>query len=308
MKLIKNKMSSIDKKEITKIIENQINLSLNLKLNDSQIHPLRIIQASKALIGLNLDSPNKKLIHFNKLYLESQTLDNYKSIQKNNGKLNDVVSLQDLEDALINNDREVAIEIFNQIKLVSSEVHILEFLIEIALKQTGKSFLNIWSLYKSVLFLKNKSIDKFAHLVIDMILNDKFRNIDNQLNKLDIEDLININFTNNSLDLYAHLYEAYKMELIRSENIRKLINLFISDNFRNLDYHSSMEKFKPKYPKLLSNGRAYILDIVNEKKYRLSPDMILFLDSIRTLFRFTHKKNHKIIVYHLESKLEAFNV
>ena len=308
MKLIKNKMSSIDKKEITKIIENQINLSLNLKLNDSLIHPIRIIQASKALIGLNLDSPNEKLIHFNKLYLESQTLDNYKSIQKNNGKLNDVVSLQDLEDALINNDREVVIEIFNQIKLVSSEVHILEFLIEITLKQTGKSFLNIWSIYKSVLFLKNKSIDKFVHLAIDMILNDKFRNIDNQLNELDIEDLININFTNNSLDLYAHLYEVYKMELIRSENIRKLINLFISDKFRNLDYHSSMEKFKPKYPKLLSNGRAYILDIINEKKYRLSPDMILFLDSIRTLFRFTHKKNHKIIVYHLESKLEAFNV
>ena len=41
---------------------------------------------------------------------------------------------------------------------------------------------------------------------------------------------------------------------------------------------------------------------------KLNVDIILFLDSIRTLFRFNDKKNHDIIIYHLENKMENFNV
>ena len=53
---------------------------------------------------------------------------------------------------------------------------------------------------------------------------------------------------------------------------------------------------------------GFLLDIIDKKECKLTPDLILFLDSVRTLFRFVNKKNHDIIVYQLESKLENFNV
>ena len=84
----------------------------------------------------------------------------------------------------------------------------LEFLIEISLKQTGKSFLNIWSIYKSVMFLKDKNIDKFINVSVDAILEDDFRVIKNNYDNVDIENLINLDFTIDSIDLYAHLYEC----------------------------------------------------------------------------------------------------
>ena len=65
------KKLQIDKLKAAKIIEKQIQFCLKIKLSESELHPLRLIQASKSLIGLNLDKPNQKLMNFNSVYLES---------------------------------------------------------------------------------------------------------------------------------------------------------------------------------------------------------------------------------------------
>ena len=302
-------MSNINNIEAAKIIENNINLSFTFKYTCSQMHPIHFIQAIKALIGLNLDNPNRKLLDFSKLYFDKQAIDKYIFKSQAIQKVNPVVSLQDLENALKSNNRQSAIDIFNHIKLVSSEIHILEYLIEISLKQSGKSFLIIWSLYKSVLFLKDKNIDKFKELAIDILLNDKFRDINQSNSITNINAFLKLDLSIDSLNLYAHLNEAYKTDLIRSENIQKLIESLLVHKFKDLknnDY--SEKKYEPKYPKLITKGRPYILDLINQMECKLNVDIILFLDSIRTLFRFNDKKNHKLIIYHLENKMESLYV
>ena len=302
-------MSNINNIEAAKIIENNINLSFTFKYTDSQMHPIHFIQAIKALIGLNLDNPNRKLLDFSKLYFDKQAIDKYIFKSQAIQKVNPVVSLQDLENALKSNNRQSAIDIFNHIKLVSSEIHILEYLIEISLKQSGKSFLIIWSLYKSVLFLKDKNIDKFKELAIDILLNDKFRNINQNNSITNINAFLKLDLSIDSLNLYAHLNEAYKTDLIRSENIQKLIESLLVHKFKDLKNNDYLEKkYEPKYPKLITKGRPYILDLINQMECKLNVDIILFLDSIRTLFRFNDKKNHKLIIYHLENKMESLYV
>ena len=302
-------MSNINNIEAAKIIENNINLSFTFKYIDSQMHPIHFIQAVKALIGLNLDNPNRKLLDFSKSYFDKQAIDKYISKSQTIQKVNPVVSLQDLENALKSNNRQSAIDIFNHIKLVSSEIHILEYLIEISLKQSGKSFLIIWSLYKSVLFLKDKNIDKFKELAIDILLNDKFRDINQNNSITNINVFLKLDLSIDSLNLYAHLNEAYKTDLIRSENIQKLIESLLDHKFKDLKNNDYLEKkYEPKYPKLITKGRPYILDLINQMECKLNVDIILFLDSIRTLFRFNDKKNHKLIIYHLENKMESLYV
>lgn len=302
-------MSNINNIEAAKIIENNINLSFTFKYTDSQMHPIHFIQAIKALIGLNLDNPNRKLLDFSKLYFDKQAIDKYIFKSQAIQKVNPVVSLQDLENALKSNNRQSAIDIFNHIKLVSSEIHILEYLIEISLKQSGKSFLIIWSLYKSVLFLKDKNIDKFKELAIDILLNDKFRDINQNNSITNINAFLKLDLSIDSLNLYAHLNEAYKTDLIRSENIQKLIESLLVHKFKDLKNNDYLEKkYEPKYSKLITKGRPYILDLINQMECKLNVDIILFLDSIRTLFRFNDKKNHKLIIYHLENKMESLYV
>ena len=270
-------MSNINNIEAAKIIENNINLSFTFKYTDSQIHPIHFIQAIKALIGLNLDNPNRKLLDFSKSYFDKQAIDKYFSKSQTIQKVNPVVSLQDLENALKSNNRQSAIDIFNHIKLVSSEIHILEYLIEISLKQSGKSFLIIWSIYKSVLFLKDKNIDKFKELAIDILLNDKFRDINQNNSTTNINVFLKLDLSIDSLNLYAHLNEAYKTDLIRSENIQKLIESLLVHKFKDLKNNDYLEKkYEPKYPKLITKGRPYILDLINQMECKLNVDIIIF--------------------------------
>ena len=62
----------------TSPFEKQALKSLSYKTTDFLNHPIRLIQASKSLIGLNLDTPNEKLLKFNSSILTNNF---YKSIK-----------------------------------------------------------------------------------------------------------------------------------------------------------------------------------------------------------------------------------
>ena len=66
-------------KEAAVIIENQIIDSFKIKIKNFQIHPTRLIQASKSLIGLNLEIPNQKLLKFNLSIFDNKNYDTFKS-------------------------------------------------------------------------------------------------------------------------------------------------------------------------------------------------------------------------------------
>ena len=303
------KMSHLDKIKAASILENQIGFCLKIQLKNLEVHPIRLIQASKSLIGLNLNKPNKKLINFNSIYLESFNNIKYSLTSNSVDDLKPVISMHDLESAFLKRDKTLVLKLFHQLKLVSSEMHILEYLIEISLKQTGKSFLSIWSLYKSILFLSNKDSNMFINLATEIILSDEFENTDSSENNISINDIINYNLSVNSIDIYAHLLEAYNSDLIRSENIKILINSFVKRKFKNYEVSNFNIDNNVLFPDLLIEGRKRLLNFIDRKKIvNINSDLILFLDSIRSLFRFLDNEHHKIICFHFENILEELNV
>ena len=95
--------------EAASIIEKQAIKSLAYKFDNKLIHPIRLIQASKSLIGLDLDNPNQKLLKFNSDYLDNneyQKFDNRNFIVND---LNEVINIHDLERAFLDNDKDKAI-------------------------------------------------------------------------------------------------------------------------------------------------------------------------------------------------------
>jgi len=303
------KISNIDKTKAASILEKQINLSLNIPLTDLELHPIRLVQASKSLIGLNLDKPNEKLIKFTSIYLESFNNPHYDFNLNSSDDLNPVVTIYDLENAFFNKDKELALRLFHQLKLVSSEVHILEYLIEISLKQSGKSFLSIWSLYRSILFLSNKDSNRFINLATDIILSDDFEDTSISGQAININDVINHELSFYSIDLYAHLLEAYNSDLIRLSKIRALITSFITRKFKNCKANKFNMDNEVFCPDLLISGRKELLQFLETKNnIGLNPDLIMLLDSIRAIFRFLDNQNHKIVCFHFENILEDLNV
>jgi len=302
-------MTHIDKIKAASILENQIGFCLKIQLKNLEVHPIRLIQASKSLIGLDLNKPNKKLINFNSIYLESFNNAKYSSSSNFTDDLKPVISTYDLEAAFFKKDRLLALNLFHQLKLVSSEIHILEYLIEISLKQTGKSFLSIWSLYRSILFLSNKDTNMFINLAVDIILSDKFEDVNSSENNININNIINYNLSVSSIDLYAHLLEAYNSDLIRSENINSLIDSFVKRKFKNYQSNNFNIDNDILFSDLLIEGRKKLLNFIDKKNIaNINSDLILFLDSIRSLFRFLGNKNHKIVCFHFENILEGLNV
>ena len=303
------KISNIDKIKAASILEKQINLSLNIPLAGLESHPIRLVQASKSLIGLNLDKPNEKLINFTSIYLESFNNPQYDFNLNSSDDLNPVVTIYDLERAFFSKDKELVLKLFNQLKLVSSEVHILEYLIEISLKQSGKSFLSIWSLYRSILFLSNKDSNQFINLATDIILSDDFEDTSISGQAININDIINYELSFYSIDLYAHLLEAYNSDLIRLSKIRVLIDSFITRKFKNYEANKFNMDNEVLFPDLLISGRKELLQFLENKNImELNAELIMLLDSIRAIFRFLDNQNHKMICFHFEKFLEDLNV
>jgi len=302
-------MTIINKNEAANIIDGQINKSLNFSFKFFSCHPIRLIQASKALIGLDLDNPNQKLLNFNKLFLNEYTASVYDNYLLES-KQSEVISIHDLEMALFNKDKKVILSIFDQISKVSSSTHILEFLIEISLKQSGKSFLHIWSLYKSILFSSNKESKFFIYLAIDIICSDNFEEVKNINNDFNLKSILRKDLSLYDFDLLSHLIEAYNAKLVRCDKIIPLIKNIIHRKFdKKNNLNEICIKNKLFYDELVINGRFWILNYTNEISLdKLSYNFILFLDSFRSIVKNSKQDYYSSLCINFERLVKVFDV
>ena len=145
-----NHMNNITilKEKMTSLLSDSLNQSIgsDILLN----HPLRVIEACKSLLSLNLENPNEKLIHFlNKISIRDEN----NSTIKNNKSTYETVSIYQLRDAIKKSDIDKCHHITMDLLQLSDGKHILEFLLELSLLQSGKSLLMIWSVYKAMNFI-----------------------------------------------------------------------------------------------------------------------------------------------------------
>ena len=298
----------MDQLEAASIIEKQALTSLTYKTNDFLKHPIRLIQASKSLIGLDLDNPNTKLLKFNSHFLNNIDYQTIKIKDYLNNNINEVISIYELEEAFINNNKTRVFDELNQLSKVSSSLHILEYLIEISLKQSGQSFLIIWSIYRTIFFINEKDIKFFLDLSIDAIFSDKFCLKENLELEIDYNIINCSKLSISDIDLFAHLLEAYNSNLVRHDRIKPLISIMINKEF-SYDKKNDLTEIDFKYPELFNKGRSWLLDFINNTDNNsITIDLILFLDSIRCLFKFLNKNDYKLICNHFERLVNQFDI
>ena len=95
-------------------------------------HPLRVVQAVKSLIGINISSPNIKLLTWVKEYLVTLEGRAKSELMFKFGELEETITTHSLEIAIKEGDEELTFSHLEQLSRVSDGRPILEFLLELS--------------------------------------------------------------------------------------------------------------------------------------------------------------------------------
>ena len=215
------------------------------------VHPIRIVQAIKSLIGIDLDNPSDRLFTWLQLFM-NQT--NLKSNQFVSTKvdLKEVISIKQLHESVINkNILDSRKNLANLIK-VSDGRPILEYLLEMSLSQNGISFLVIKSIIRSNMFMESKNIEILLYDSLNVLFDFEFLESD---------------IVENAKGLSWCKYIEVLLSLVAMEKE----NFIRIDRFRHVmsRAENALNKFSSKVGhsdspiNLINSGRKGLIDFLN---------------------------------------------
>ena len=233
-------------------------------------HPIRVMQAIKSLIGIDIHNPNEKLLSFLNSYTSKINVLEKSSLQFKYGELEETITTHAFEKSLLLKNKNNALQHLEQLSRVSDGRPILEILLEHSLKQSGVSFPFLLSAFRANQFTENKNITALLILSTKAILNDDYT-ANGQL----ISQPIYLN-----LDLFASLIQAKEEEFVRSVFIDKLLPS--SEAYKELDL--SLQQIESL--DLTTQGRKGILKYISSLEFdAINKNVVLKLDAIRSLMK-----------------------
>jgi len=289
-----NKINNKLEKEIKKLIV----LSIQQPIDKSNIliHPIRVVESAKSLIGLNLTESHEKILSF----LNSKNLANYtssKKLQKTGAQ--ETVSIYQLEKAIKDNDLENIHNIIESMLFLSDGRHILEYLLELSLNQSGNSLSVIWALYKSMNFIgyDNILISKNALILgVDCLLNDTL--INSKKEDYSLENIFNNkDLSINKLHTLGLLFELSNNTFIREKLIHEKIGLFTPYLFKSLSINTNINTNKT-----FLGDRENLLDIISKNK--VNDNLLLTLNALRAYMKNSKAIDRHLIQHYIDKFLE----
>jgi len=271
--------------EIKEIIDSLYGKSLLFKQSESK--PLiRLIQATKSLIGINIGNPLLNLLEYSTECINR--IDESK-LQQQDKKfdLPEVVSYKNLEESLLNKNKLKAIGALDALCKVSDGRQIVEYLLQFSLKYCKKSYLLIWSVYKMMLFLNNKYIEDSLRLIIwDILDQDIAPQIeDKAVSKMEITQY---QWSIDDFEEFGILFSIFNENLIRKDFIRnkcyKRIIQLSKQNIQNIKLKHSVDQ--------IQKGRIWIHNYIQKiDSDNLNNNLILNLDAARSMIKIAEENN-----------------
>ena len=256
----------------------------------NKVHPVRVVQSIKSIIGMNPQDPIYSLIDFCSAYIDGfkkSSLD----LKFENSHHPEVITFADLEIALKSKDLSKSLNKTYNLSKVSDGRHILEFLVEFSIKYKLNSFFDIWSVYKMMLFLKGKNIEKNILFCIHLIVNDSLSNDLTTIVSLDI-DFDKYQYDKSNLDLYLIYYSILCEDLVRIDNISKYVksNFFQFCLFTNSSIKKNVNISQENLGRLWIN--EYFKNISSKD---LTIDLIIKFESFRSALKASNGANDNMV-------------
>lgn len=271
---------------IKQIIEKQLIECYSLENNGNSIyHPIRFIQASKSLIGINPSEPNQILINWNADYIDQFKVK--PNLEPEISNVEYFASMINLEILLNEKKFKESKEEILRLLQVSTGEPILELLLIYSIKDLVQ-LPPILSIYRSVKFCSGIEV-KYAILLALELLKS---------NKISIKDLSKTQL----IDIFTSIIEIKNTEFIRNEEIFNKLTLVDRSIFHELNLIKIKSEFAEK---LIEKGRGVLLDIINENEKILTKrENILILDSIRIILRYRNSNENDYLLNYASHLIE----
>ena len=278
-----NKIKNELEQEMILLLSNYMTKKLDVE--NMINHPIRIAEAVKSMVGLNLDTPPINLIN----YIKDNNLNiSNDSKSENSNRVVNTVSIYQLEEAIKKNNFNESVKIIDDLLKLSDGRHILEYLLEMSFQGTGKSLLIIWAIFKSLNFIGYSSIDNVKNgliIAVDSLINDLFINdkairdvekveikyLDYLFNEFDLDDF--------QLQVLGGLYEILNEEFIRDSSIRNSLDYFS----KSLVSDFKKAKTINEETSLIINNRKDLLELFNH--IDINDKNILNINALRSYMK-----------------------
>ena len=240
------------------------------------LHPCVITDCIKSLIGLDLKNPNKELMVWNKHNLENSGKIKFKESKY---EAFEMVSYSALQQAFFDKDRNLVDRIIQKISQVSEGSQLIEFFIEMALMQTGKSLISIWRIKRLLMFcdIDNKLIA--YSLIADFLFQDNFRkNCLEHFKEKKLSDLTSIAAKYDHIILYCHISDICPDAFIRSDKIIRAYSGMLKYIQNSIDSRSQYIDIKED--RIEKDRTQFIFNMKNKNSKN-----ILLIDSLRMLVK-----------------------
>jgi len=265
-------------------------ISLNCICEDIVYHPIRIIEASKSIIGINPDQPEIKLLDYCERYVSSFKHDE-KDIDFTNLTMPSVVTFLDLELSILDKNKKKTFNNLYYLSRVSDGTQILEFLLEFSLQYCSNSYLLVWGVYRMHLFLSFENVLKSLIVCVESILRDV--DVKRDCADLDIDDCLKkYVFKEGTFKSFCSLYRIGKDDFVRSTKIRPLVLSVIKESFSFLDTNDDMVLHKDQK----ESGRSWILKHLSKINMKsIDYELILNLDAARGVLKIIDNENIELV-------------
>jgi len=236
------------------------------------MHPLRVTQAVKSLIGINIDAPNSKLLPWLQKYISTFDTRLNSELMFKFGELEETITIHSLELAIKSGDNKLTFSHLEQLSRVSDGRPILEFLLELSAQQSGDSFLFVLSALRSNLFLSNQKITALLILCTQSVLDDSFEDWGLNPDKLTLES---------TFELSCQIMQCHEEDIVRMVKI----NPWLPTKNEIIEMSTIKDVFEDLM-NIMNIGRQGILNRIDIMELdSITPQFILTLDAFRSALK-----------------------
>ena len=239
-------------------------------------HLLPVVQASKSLIGIDLEAIPGNLLKWLESYMTQFSPDqNLSGISAEEMKP-EVISVARLQELVNNNNLQEGEQYLGYLLQVADPYHIAEYLLEVAAQQSAGTFLFCWSAYKSMRIMEPSDSIPVLYLCLGALFHKEFSERDARQNVL-------ANF-----ELHYHQYQIKQANMVRhAKIITNLEKLLKNANPINQD---GFNELVPSELSILLNKdglQGIHTFLTNLSIEEFNSELIFVMDALRSAIRFS---------------------
>ena len=238
-------------------------------------HLLPVVQASKSLIGIDLEAIPGNLLKWLESYMTQFSPDqNLPGISTEEMKP-EVISVARLQELVNNNNLEEGEQYLGYLLQVADPYHIAEYFMEVAAQKSAGTFLFCWSAYKSMRIMEPSESIPILYLCLGALFNTEFSERDAR-------------YALANFELHYHQYQIQHANMVRhakiSANLEKLLK-----NTNPINANDFNELVPSELSILLNKDGLLGIHtfLTNLSIEEFNSELIFVMDALRSAIRFS---------------------